>query len=204
MITIHCLEYSRAVRLVWLMEDLKQPYNLVLYKRTENFRSPASLKKVHPLGKSPVVEDSELMLTESATCLRYLVDKYDDHAHRPEPGTREFLRHEELLDYVESSFAEVAMKLLLPGLSGQEPPSEAFDEMQKHYDHVEQQLPQEGLLFADAAMLADIQFSYLLANLSRMGFLESTSRLTSYWADLQKQSGYKAAVEKTGPMAPEG
>lgn len=203
MITIHSLAYSRAVRLVWLLEDLGRSYNLVQYERTDDFRAPDSLKRIHPLGKSPVIEDEALILAESATCLRYLADKFGDETHRPEVGTMDYVLHEELLDYVESSFAEVALKLLLAKLGGQEPTQEALDNMRKHYDYVVQHLSEDGLLFGKTPMLADIQFSYLLANLSEMGFLDNEPRLESYWADLQQQPGYRAAVAKAGPMAPE-
>jgi len=202
LITLHCLEYSRAIRLAWLMEDLHQPYELVMYDRTEDFHAPESLSRVHPLGKSPVMEDADLVLAESATCLRYLVDKFGDDTHRPQPGTREYLRHEELLDYVESSFAPAAMGLLLPKLQGEEPAQEARTAMQAHLDHVAQQLAEGGLLFGKTATLADIQFSYLLANLSGMGFLDDAPRIATYWADLQQQPGYQAAVANAGPMAP--
>lgn len=202
MITIHCLEYSRAIRLVWLMEDLHQPYELVSYQRTEDFHAPQSLAQVHPLGKSPVMEDADVVLAESATSLRYLANKFGDDTHRPQAGTREHLRHEELLDYVESSFAPAAMGLLLPKIQGGEPPQEARAAMQKHLDYLAQQLTKDGLLFGKTVTLADIQFSYLLANLSGMGFLDDAPRIASYWADLQQQPGYQAAVAKAGPMAP--
>ena len=183
------------------MEDLNQPYKLVQYDRTDDFRAPDSLKLVHPLGKSPVMEDGDLSLAESATCLRYLAEKVGDEAHRPQPGTTDYVRHEELLDYVESTFAEVAMRLLMPRLSGQEPSGDSVKVMQKHYDYVAQQLTKNGLLFGKEPMLADIQFSYLLANLSQMGLLDH-ERLKAYWADLQQQPGYLAAIAKAGLMAP--
>lgn len=202
MITIHCLAYSRAIRLAWLMEDLQQPYDLVRYDRTPEFRAPQSLAEVHPLGKSPVLDDDGVKLAESATCLRYLAGKFGDASHVPEPGTADHLRHEELLDYVESSFAGAAMGLLLPGLKGEAPSEAARKAMQTHFDYVAGMLPKDGLLFGSAATLADIQFSYLLANLSRMGFLDEAPRLAAYWTALQKQPGYVAAIAKTGPMAP--
>lgn len=205
MITIHCLAYSRAIRLLWLMEDLNQPYDLVLYDRTDNFRAPASLAKVHPLGKSPVMEEGELMLAESATCLRYLADRFGKggYSHCPAKESIEHLQHEELLDYVESSFAEVAMNLLLPKLNGQEPSAQAFEAMQKHYDYVAEKLGSNSFLFGENLTLADIQFSYLLANLANMGMLDSAPRLIAYWEELQRQPGYQAAIANAGPMAPE-
>ncbi len=203
MITIHCLAYSRAIRLVWLMEDLQQPYHLVSYERTDSFRAPESLAKVHPLGKSPVIVEGDLMLAESATCLRYLSGRFGKGKHEPEAGTAEHLRHEELLDYVESSFAAAAMNLLLPKLRGGEPEEAAFDAMRKHYAYVESNLSDHDLLFGVEATLADIQFSYLLANLDAMGLLDDSPQLAAYWHRLQEQPGYQAAVKQAGPMAPD-
>ena len=203
MIKIHCLAYSRAIRLLWLMEDLSQPYDLVQYDRTDQFRAPEALRKIHPLGKSPVIDDGELQISESATCLRYLVDKFGDETHRPHPAAADYVRHEELLDYVESSFAEVCMNLLLPALHGKDPAEAAHAAMNTHLDYLAQHLPDNGLLFGDAASLADIQFSYLLANLAANGNLDTAPRVKTYWGDLQKQPGYRAAIKVAGPMAPD-
>jgi glutathione S-transferase len=203
MIKIHCLAYSRAIRLVWLLEDLDQPYDLVKYERTNDFRAPEALRTVHPLGKSPVLEDGDLMLSESATCLRYIADQFGDEAHRMAHNAVGNIRHEELLDYVESSFAEACMGVMLPVLQGDVPSDEARRAVRTHLDYIAEQLPETGLLFGETACLADIQFSYLLANLDANGFLDDAPRVKSYWKDLKKQPGYRAAVKAAGPMAPD-
>ncbi|MEO1549616.1 MAG: glutathione S-transferase [Pseudomonadota bacterium] len=202
MITVHCLAYSRAIRLIWLLEDLGQPYELVRYDRTDDFRAPKALRAVHPLGKSPVIEDGDLRLAESASCLRYLTRKFDDHTHAPAPGTAENAQHEELLDYVESSFAPVCMGVLLPAMRREDIAAGARDILKMHLTYIARHLPADGLLFGDAATLADIQMSYLLANLAAAGFLDDAPRVSAYWRDLQNQSGYIAATKAAGPMAP--
>lgn len=203
MIKIHCLAYSRAIRLVWLLEDLGQPYDLVKYDRTDAFRAPRALQNVHPLGKSPVIEDGDLKLSESATCLRYLAEKFGDDIHSPNKGTDAYIRHEELLDYVESSFAEICMGVMIPTLKGDRPSDDAQKAVHTHLDYIAGHLPNEGLLFGDTASLADIQFSYLLANLDANGFLDDAPRVKAYWGDLQQQPGLiKAAIKAAGPMAP--
>ncbi|WP_394688724.1 glutathione S-transferase N-terminal domain-containing protein [Hoeflea sp.] len=109
MITLHALKFSRATRVLWLLEDLGQPCQRIDYDRTDEFRAPEALSKIHPLGKSPVIEDDGEMIAESSTILRYLVAKHGDHGHRPDRGTADYWRHEALFDYVESSFAPVAI-----------------------------------------------------------------------------------------------
>lgn len=203
MITIHCLAYSRAIRLIWLMEDLGQPYDLVHYDRTDAFRAPQALRDIHPLGKSPVMEDGDLRLAESANCLRYLTRKFDDQTHTPKPGMAEYAHHEEMLDYVESSFAAACMSVLLPAMEGAEITEKARDILTMHLTYIAQKLPDHGLLYGETASLADIQISYLLANLAAGGFLADAPRVKVYWADLQKQNGYIAATRVAGPMAPD-
>ncbi len=93
MIVLHALNYSRATRVIWLLEDLGQPYERIDYERTGSFRAPDALSRVHPLGKSPVIEDGGLVIAESATILRYITDTYGSGSHQPQRGTRAFWRH---------------------------------------------------------------------------------------------------------------
>ena len=70
MIKIHHLNFSRSTRIIWLMEELGEPYEIVPHSRNPNtFRSPQTLERVHPLGKAPVIEDSPLMLAESGAII---------------------------------------------------------------------------------------------------------------------------------------
>ena len=57
-ILVHHLENSRSQRVLWLLEELKLPYEVVRYERnTKTMLAPPELRKVHPLGKSPVIQD---------------------------------------------------------------------------------------------------------------------------------------------------
>lgn len=58
-IIVHHLDRSRSHRIIWLLEELGVPYEIKEYKRNETMLAPPELKKVHPLGKSPVIENTE-------------------------------------------------------------------------------------------------------------------------------------------------
>jgi len=78
MITVHHLNNSRSQRILWLLEELGLPYELKLYQRDpKTMLAPPELKKVHPLGKSPVLEDEGVLVAESAAIIEYLLKKYD-------------------------------------------------------------------------------------------------------------------------------
>ncbi|MCY0093599.1 glutathione S-transferase family protein [Hoeflea ulvae] len=202
MITLHTLKFSRATRVLWLLEDLEQPCERIDYDRTPEFRAPEALSRVHPLGKSPVIEDDGEMIAESSTILRYLVDKYGDESHRPPRGTREFWRHEALFDYVEASFAEVALQAIMPAFRGKDVPDDAGAALGKHLDYITGEPGEGPLLFGSRLMLADIQISYILALLDTLGLLGDHPQIAEYWKVLQEQPGYIAATRAAGPMAP--
>ncbi|PHR18707.1 MAG: glutathione S-transferase [Hoeflea sp.] len=202
MIKLHALKYSRATRVLWLLEDLGQPCERVDYDRTEEFRAPEALSDVHPLGKSPVIEDNGEVIAESATILRYLVAKYDDHSHRPPPGTWDYWRHEALFDYVESSFAPVAVKAIMPAFQGEQIPEQAQTALDRQLAYIARELGDGPLLFGTQLTLADIQISYLLALLDKLGLLQGHPQIAAYWQALQSQPGYIAATDAAGPMAP--
>ncbi|KOG98925.1 bifunctional glutathione transferase/peroxidase DI49_2817 [Saccharomyces eubayanus] len=85
-IRVHWLDQSRAFRLLWLLDHLKLEYEIVPYKRDANFRAPPELKKIHPLGRSPLleVEDRETgkkkVLAESGFIFQYVLQHFD-HSH---------------------------------------------------------------------------------------------------------------------------
>ncbi|OLL24920.1 Glutathione S-transferase 3 [Neolecta irregularis DAH-3] len=69
MLTVHHLENSRSHRIIWLLEELKLPYEIKKYHRnSKTMLGPKELKQVSPLGKVPVIvddtEDGQLTLAE--------------------------------------------------------------------------------------------------------------------------------------------
>jgi glutathione S-transferase len=80
MLKVHHLNQSRSQRILWALEELGLPYQLIHYQREKNMLAPASLKKVHPLGKSPVLEDDDLIIAESGAILEYLQETYDTNS----------------------------------------------------------------------------------------------------------------------------
>ncbi|KAL8822507.1 MAG: hypothetical protein Q9191_006760 [Dirinaria sp. TL-2023a] len=83
-ITLYWLEKSRAQRVLWLLEELKLDYELKTYKR-QNMQAPEELKKVHPLGKSPLLSiesaatEKPIILAESGVIIEYLIDHFGPH-----------------------------------------------------------------------------------------------------------------------------
>lgn len=79
MVVVHHLENSRSQRILWALEELGVPYEVKRYERNKKTSlAPDSLKKVHPLGKSPVITDEGITVAESGAIIEYLVGRYGD------------------------------------------------------------------------------------------------------------------------------
>jgi glutathione S-transferase len=109
-ITVHHLENSRSQRVLWLLEELGVPYDVVRYERDpQTSLAPAALRTVHPLGKSPVVTDDDTVVAETGAIVEYLLDRFGEGRLRPAAGTPEFLRYTYWLHMAEGT----AMPLLV-------------------------------------------------------------------------------------------
>jgi glutathione S-transferase len=132
MITLHHLNNSRSQRVLWLLEELALPYEIVKYERDpQTMLAPPSLRAIHPLGKSPVITDGDATLAESGAILEYLVETYGKPAMdgtaaagtptprdpaplvAPAPGTPAFRLYRYFLHYAEGSLMPLLLMKLV-------------------------------------------------------------------------------------------
>src|SRR5437764_725422 len=85
MLTVHHLNNSRSQRVLWLLEELGVPYEIVRYQRQPDMRAPKELRAIHPLGKSPVITDSGNTIAESGAIAEYIVASYGNARLMPPP-----------------------------------------------------------------------------------------------------------------------
>ena len=98
MIILHSLDQSRALRIVWLLEILGTPYRLQTYRRNpDTLLAPDELKAIHPLGKSPLLDDDGFILAESGAITDYLIQTYGNGRLMPERGSREYWQYQRWL-----------------------------------------------------------------------------------------------------------
>ena len=84
MIVVHHLDNSRSQRVLWLLEELGIPYEIQRYQRdAHTMLAPPELRRVHPLGKSPVITDDERVVAESGAIIDYIIERHGDWRHRP-------------------------------------------------------------------------------------------------------------------------
>lgn len=117
MLTVHHLNQSRSHRVIWALEELSLPYEIVHYQREKTMLAPESLKRVHPLGKSPVIEDNGLILAESGAILEYLQETYDAESQLKPLDPAHKVQYRFWLHYAEGSLMPLLlMKLVFSSL----------------------------------------------------------------------------------------
>jgi glutathione S-transferase len=116
MLTVHHLNNSRSQRVLWLLEELEVPYEIVKYERDHKTSlAPEALRKIHPLGKSPVITDNGTTVAESGAILEYLVETYGNGRFAPARGTPDFQRYRYFLHYAEGSLMPFLVLRLVTG-----------------------------------------------------------------------------------------
>ncbi len=112
MIKLHHLNRSRSLRILWLLEEIGAPYDFVLHERDkETNLAPDTLLKIHPLGKSPVIEMDGDIISESAAITELLCARYAPHMIPP-AGTSAYTRHLEAIHFAEgSAMTPILLKL---------------------------------------------------------------------------------------------
>lgn len=73
---LYHLPPSRSARVLWLLEEAGQPYDLTVMKGDD--RKTDEHRRRHPLGRVPVIEDDEGFLFESAALCLQIADLYPD------------------------------------------------------------------------------------------------------------------------------
>lgn len=204
MIRVHHLNYSRSTRILWLLEELGQPYEIVPYARDpQTLRAPAALEKIHPLGKAPVIEDGTTIIAESGAIIEYLVATYDDGKLGPRPGTPGWAAYIEWLHYAEGSAMAPLLVLLIGKLTGGAP--SAMDgfftpEAKKALDYIAAGV-KDGYLLGDKFSAADVQMFYVVEAANMIEMLGAYPALQAYMKRLSERLAYQRAIERGGPVA---
>ncbi len=200
-IIVHHLENSRSQRVLWMLEELGLPYEVKRYERNkQTMLAPPELKKVHPLGKSPVIEDGGLILIETGAIIEYLVEKYGNGQLLPPDAERG--AYLEWLHFTEGTLGmPMLMRLLAPRLGLPATAIGFMDaELTKQLDWIEGQLANRQFLCGDTFTGADINLEYMLEHAEQMGLLSTRPNLNGYLQRLKARPAYKQAIELGGPV----
>lgn len=205
MIKVHHLENSRSQRVLWLLEELGLPYELVRYERDKKtMLAPPALKRVHPLGKSPVIEDEGRAIAETGAIVDYLVEKAEGRLGPP-ANRDSVLRYRHFLHYAEGSMMPPLFGLLIVnrlGLLGRPAKAPILKMLGAHFDWLESELAARDWFAGDEFSAADVMMSFPLeVSRGRAGLGPGHPHLADWLERIHARPAYSEALKKGGPYA---
>ena len=198
MITLHHLRIGRSLFCAWLLEELHLEYELKEYFRNpKTFRSQDDLKSVHPLGKSPIIEDGSLMLTESSAITTYLMEKYDSenefHPCREKINT--WAKYTQWLHYPEgSAFAPLLIDMLLQRTKDSSQRLNEFSsgEIVLHLNYIQEELDNNDYMLGNFSA-ADISIAYVIGVADTGKHLAPYPKLLEYQTRCKNRAAFQKA-----------
>lgn len=201
-IRVHHLNQSRSQRIVWLLEELQLPYELVRYQRdAKTHFAPPELKAIHPLGKSPLVEVDGELIEESGAIVQYLCDRFGEGRLQPEPGSPAALRHLQLMHFAEgSAMLPLLLRIYVSRLGeGGVPLHERIDsEVVSHFDYLESILRPSGHFIGDTLSAADIMLSFPVMLATQQTEGQRWPKLKAFVETIKARPAWQRAQAATG------
>jgi len=222
MIHVHHLEKSRSHRILWLLEALELDYELVVYQRDgKTQQAPDSLKKIHPLGKSPVITDGDFTVAESGAIIDYLVQRYGQgRCQPPIDDMSAWVDYRYWLHYAEGSLMPLlVMQLVFSQIPKQSPwlikplakgisdtVSKRFlaPQLKQHLNFINQHLLAQGNFAGPWPSGADIQMSFPLQAMAAVQSLEKYPAIAAFVSRIEKDAAGQRVVERAGPLTMPG
>ncbi len=217
MLTLHHLENSRSQRVLWLLEELGLEYRIRRYQRDpKTSLAPASLRKVHRLGKSPVLTDGERSIAESAVILEYLARTHGSPDWAPAPDHPRYWEFSYWLHYAEGSLmpplllrlvfdrlrtgpAPFFVRPILKRIADEVDKAFISDQLRTHFSWVDKALKGREWLVGDQPTIADVQMSFPLeAALARGTLGEDYRHIRAYIERFQARPAYRRALAAGG------
>ena len=203
MIVVHHLNDSRSQRVLWLLEELGLPYEIRQYARNASTRlAPPELMAVHPLGKSPVLQDEGRTIIESGAIVDYLIRRHGNGQLQPAAGSDDFEAYNQWLHYAEgSAMLPLMLKLYTSRLGDAAAPlgPRIDSELANHLGYVNRSLEGREFLVGDSLTGADIQMSFV--GEAARGLRASYPAMDAWVKRLQARPAYQRALERGGPYA---
>lgn len=220
MITVHHLENSRSLRIVWMLEELGVEYQIKHYKRdSKTMLAPAELRDIHPLGKSPVISDGDNVIAESGAIIEYLAHRYGAPEWVIPDNDSRWQQERYWLHYAEGSLTPLlVMKLIFShiprspmpffvkpvakGISGKVIGGFLDPQLKNHLDIIEKHLANHTWFTGDALGCADIMMSFPLQAASARANIDELPAIKRFLQQMEARPAYQRAVESAGPLAP--
>jgi len=220
MITVHNLENSQSIRILWLLEELGVEYKIEQYYRNkETSFAPEDYRKIHPVGWAPTITDGDTTIAETNAIVDYILDQYPQSSLRPRAGSPErtqylywfhatqgtlmpFLLITLVLKRMVSNMPLI-FRPLLKYVTAKVMTVLVTPRVNKLLRYLDDELSNNQWLAGEIFTAADIVMGYCLEGIERrMSNEQVYPNIRRYMNDIRSRDAYKIAMEKNGPFSP--
>ncbi|MBO6544498.1 MAG: glutathione S-transferase family protein [Alphaproteobacteria bacterium] len=220
MLTLHHLENSQSIRILWLLEELGVPYEMKMYDRDKKTGlAPDEYKKISPLGTAPVITDGDLVLAETNAIVDYILDTYGEGKLRPAVGTPQYVPYLFWFHAAQGSFQPLLTTVFVLGVMVTRVPfflrpiiGGAVETLNKAFfrprltallGEIERQLSETRWFAGEELTAADIVMGYSMEVAAlRAGMGKKYPNAKRFLDAMHARPAYKRAVEKDGKYNP--
>jgi glutathione S-transferase len=207
MLTVHHLNVSQSERIVWLLEELELPYELIVYQRDRVTQlAPTSLRAVHPLGSAPVLRDGdEIVLAESGAIVEYVIARYGNGRLAVPVASPQYPDYLYWFHYANGSLMTqigvnwIAAMAAEPG-SGSPLLSSLRERLARHLQMVEDHLSRATYFAGSEFTAADIMMHFPFGTMKAfydVG-LDNRPNIKAWLARISDRAGYQRAMKAAG------
>ncbi|MBT6096532.1 MAG: glutathione S-transferase family protein [Rhodospirillaceae bacterium] len=188
---------SRAVRVVWLFEELGLPYDLEVFKLGEKRMRDAEYLKTHPMGRVPALEDGDVTLFESGAIIQYVLAKYGDGRLVPDVDSPEFPAYLQWFHYAEGMLMPPVNTLVVETMFLPEEKrnptniSRATRLLNKMLDPINERLADRDYLAGDFSAADIITGHACIVSSRRAGDISDKPNLQAYVERLQQRPAFQ-------------
>ena len=199
MITVYGAPPTRALRVLWMLEEMGLPYEV----RRVDFATraeDADFIAANPVGTFPALEDGEVRMMESCAILEYLAARYGPTPLAPTPDDPAFPAYLNFLHFGEASLSGpmnviIASRFLAPeGEKRNWGATYAIDNFARKAGALVRRLEESPYLAGPAFTAADISCGYAIG-FARSLRAELDPVLADYLARITARPAYERAAE---------
>ena len=202
---VHHLNNSRSQRILWLLEELGVEYEIQYHQRDAVTNlAPPSLTVLHPLGKSPIINDNGRLVFESGAITEYLCERHGGAHLVPERGTGDHVRYLEWIHFAEgSAMTPILLRLYTSRLGDAAAPLKPRidQQLESHFQFMEDSITPSGFFVGDTLSGADIMLSFAAEIAMAQGFGDRMPKLAAFVKMAHGRPAYQRALEKGGAYA---
>ena len=202
MIKLYHIPRTRSVRIIWLLEELGLDYEVKVL--TGDTKSAPAFLKISPFGKVPVIEDGDLVLTESVAIVQYILSEYGKGRLHPPVDSKDYAQFLQWLNFGEATLMQPIAEVIVNKLFRPEEHQHQFsiDNGTKNFSDmarvIDVVLANSDYLVGDAFTAADIVTGYSLNVADMLGLISAINdiaHLRDYIDRLRSREAFKKIAD---------